>query len=196
MLNILLPIATYLLATTYYMFQYDFYILQTQWTIIMFNLSVQFLLHYLVEGSITSFEMSIFDIPGFLTAICTYDILFGTTHVLMHKIFYNIHAVHHSLQPSDLNGANGQYSHVLEHLMNLFSVYMAPKISPMSSTGLVVWYMFVEYNSVYSHIDFTQIDPIKPKGYHILHHYYPRYNYGTSIGLFDYYYGSRIYSVI
>lgn len=182
LLIIVLPLLTYFLTA----YKYRKYVTSYEFIPdIIINMAFQTLLICgikIFDVNESNIIDCIIDLPKIIVAIIVHDFIFGSIHLFVHKYMWAEHSIHHSLNKEELNGLFAQYAGVADHLLsNVLPVFLAGEVVNLSYYGTILWYMFAEYNSVYSHIDFPEI---KYK-YHIIHHTKINKNYGSSVGLFD-----------
>lgn len=109
-------------------------------------------------------------------ALICFDLLFGSLHYMLHKYFWKYHKKHHELLEENLEGYNGKYSSIPEHIfLNLLPAYLS--CLTFSKNEKIIWFTFLEINSAISHYNFNS--------YHKVHHMDPTKNFSTSLRVFD-----------
>ena len=110
----------------------------------------------------------------FLLVIC-FDLWFYLSHRILHSHLYFIHKIHHEANHELLNWKDTFKAHVLE--------------TPFQSLGLFTPYLYLEFNKnlfIITMFLLTVRGSLRHDvrfiwlvgNHHILHHKYPKYNYG------------------
>ena len=151
--------------------------------LVIFNqIFITFPLLYLMgeykEGDFLIFE-NIYKIPF---AIVVEEILFFTTHKILHFPFFykHIHKIHHTWNHP--MGISATYAHPLEHLFsNILPIIISAKIAMLNYNTLRFFHISIIINTVLvAHSGFKN----KFTEFHDLHHTKFNYNFGA-IGLMD-----------
>ncbi|PGH04538.1 hypothetical protein AJ79_07064 [Helicocarpus griseus UAMH5409] len=167
-------------------------------TVATANLSSTLL--HLVLLHFTNYKLTLFTIPShlptmreilsdFLYALVTREALFYTIHRALHHplLYRHIHKQHHSFTTPMALAA--QYAHPVEHLLaNVMPIVLplALRRAHILSFALFLTAMLLETASVHSGYDFAGARR------HDLHHEKFRVNYGASVGVLDWLFGTDV----
>lgn len=107
--------------------------------------------------------------------ILFYDMWYYVSHIILHKKLYYIHKIHHAVRHDKLTYSHTNISHRIENIITPLGIIMPYVIMEFSFLHLSIAYIFVGIRGLMRH-DNRCIWLIG--NHHILHHKYPKYNYG------------------
>ena len=110
--------------------------------------------------------------------IISYDIWFYVSHIILHKYLYNIHNIHHSVNSNNMTYLDTYVGHYFENIFQgigiLFPLFFI-QFCIYSFYSFIISFIIINIRGMLRH-DHRVIWLIGE--HHILHHKYPKYNFG------------------
>ena len=108
--------------------------------------------------------------------IISYDIWFYLSHIILHMNFIKkIHKIHHSTNYKKLKFTDTSHAHLIENILQPLGAFIPLIFFNINIYLLINTCIFIYFRGLLRH-DYRIINIVG--NHHILHHKYPKYNYG------------------
>jgi len=111
-----------------------------------------------------------------LSNIILYDLLYYYIHIILHnQQIYFIHKIHHNTLYNKLTYKSANNANHVEHIIQYVGILIPTIAFKFTMSELFVCFLFIYIRSLLKHEQkFSYIIG----NHHILHHKYPKYNFG------------------
>jgi len=112
---------------------------------------------------------------GIILHLVCYDLWFYMSHIILHKKFYYLHAIHHMIPYKELTFIDANTAHIAEHVAQSFGIFIPLLVIKCSCVNFLGALLIINIRGAMRH-DHRCSWLIG--NHHLLHHKYLLYNYG------------------